>query len=102
MPTNRPARRRQRRTSIFSPAELQFLTGEPHTRANKFELVTLVRPRKPADFDRIDGLLCRADGVITSARRAELHTNSPGLDYRPNRPGSLRQARHQGSKTGRK
>lgn len=72
MPTIRPTRRRQRRKSGFSPAELQFLTGDPQPKANRFELLGLEAPTKPHDHDRIDELLARASGVVTPDRLAEL------------------------------
>ena len=72
MPTIRPTRRRQRRKSGFSPAELQFLTGDPQPKANRFELISLESPTKPHDHDRIDELLARAGGVVTPERLTEL------------------------------
>lgn len=72
MPTIRPTRRRQRRKSGFSAAELQYLTGDPQPNANRFELIGLEAPTKPHDHDRIDELLARAPGVVTPERLALL------------------------------
>lgn len=72
MPTERPKRRRQRRKSGFTAAELQFLTGEPQAGANKFESLGLEHPTRPDDFARIDALLTRAGGIVSAERIAEL------------------------------
>lgn len=72
MPTQRPTRRRQRRQSGFTPAELQYLTGKSQTGVNPFALVGLEHPTRPADFERIDELLARADGIVSPERLAEI------------------------------
>ena len=72
MPTNRSRRTRSRRAAKLTGAELQWLTGAPQPSANRFELISLELPTRPADFDRIDALLARAGGVVTPDRLAEL------------------------------
>lgn len=71
----RTKRTRKRRAASFNPSELQWLTGEPQTGANKFW-----RFRYARDFDALNDLLERAAaaGIVGDDRLAELRAAVQG------------------------
>lgn len=71
----RTKRTRKRRAASFTPAELEWLTGEPKPGANKFW-----RFRYARDFDALAELLERAAaaGIIGDERLVELRAAVQG------------------------
>lgn len=72
MPTLRTTRRRSRKPKNFTPAQLQYLTGEPQTGANKFELMHLEHASRPAEIEALNDLLDRAAGIVPAERIEQL------------------------------
>lgn len=73
MATKRTLRTRNRKAQPLTPAEIQWLTGEPQAEANKFTLLMLNNfPMSASRTDNAEALLDRAEGVISLERMAEL------------------------------